>query len=161
MSLRPIVTVPASVLRTPCHDVEAFDDHLREIAQDMIDTAMACTAPPAVGLAAPQVGLSIRLFVYRTSPGAWLAIVNPTINSRSGKETYAEACLSIPNFSRPKPRATQIEATYFDVEGSEHILGFTGFTARIWQHEVDHLDGKLFIDRTMPKRKQVGGNGSG
>jgi peptide deformylase len=138
------------VLRRRAEDVIVFDPSLRGVADAMVDTMRE---EEGVGLAAPQIGLEKRLLValdMRTpddDDASPIAMVNPEITERS-RETWVfeEGCLSIPGIRGDVTRPTQIRVRFRDVDGREHTVDAEGMFARILQHEIDHLDGKLFID---------------
>ncbi len=154
-ALRHIRQLGDPVLRTPAAPVTTFDQALFDEASEMV--AMMHDAR-GVGLAAPQVGKLRRLIVI--DPGeesAPVALVNPEITWRSDDEELGpEGCLSIGEISVEVPRATSIRLTAQDVEGNPLEIEAQEFTARVIQHEIDHLDGILILDRTSPQeRKQA------
>jgi peptide deformylase len=133
------------VLRQRAREVEEIDGRLRQLADDMVATMYEA---PGVGLAAPQVGVQKRMFVYDTGDGDGpSAIVNPTITEARGEWTYDEGCLSIPGLSWPIIRPKEVMLTGFDLDGRELSLEADEFLARVFQHEVDHLDGVLLVER--------------
>jgi peptide deformylase len=141
----PIRILGDPVLREPSRDVEAFDDLLRVLSEDMLETMYQA---PGVGLAAPQVGLSLRFFVYDDMRGSGPnAVANPVVSNLEGGETTDEGCLSIPSLYFPTARALAVRLDGVDVEGHPVSIEAEGFLARIFQHETDHLLGRLFIDR--------------
>lgn len=138
------------ILRRPASDVRSFDASLREIVDEMLE---AMEREEGVGLAAPQVGLDLRLLVALAmrEPGDEEAepvvLVNPEIVDRSKDSwVYEEGCLSIPGIRGDVTRPLTIKVRYLDLEGQERALEAEGMFARILQHEIDHLEGKLFID---------------
>jgi len=138
------------ILRRRANEARAFDDALRDVADAMLATM---EHEEGVGLAAPQVGLDLRLLVALAmkEPGDEEAepvvIVNPEVLARSRDSwVYEEGCLSIPGVRGDVTRPERITLRYHDVDGAEHTLEAEGMFARILQHEIDHLDGKLFID---------------
>lgn len=145
------------ILRRRMPDVETFDARLREEADAMIDTM---ERESGVGLAAPQVGLEKRLLValQMKSPddddAIPIVMANPEVLSRS-RETwiFEEGCLSIPGIRGDVTRPDRIEVRYRDVGGAEHTITAEGMFARVLQHEIDHLDGRLFIDYFSPAEK--------
>ncbi len=145
-------------LRLTAAPIAHVTDATRELAAAMI---LAMDEEEGVGLAAPQVGHSIRLVVLRfgtDGPGKEevFAAVNPVVSDlSSGSEMGEEGCLSVPGIYGPVRRATSCTVTYTDLEGAQQTRALTGFDARIIQHEVDHLDGVLFIDRVEDKSKLV------
>jgi len=135
------------VLRERCRDVEEFGPSLRRLYEDMLETMYDA---PGVGLAAPQIGLSLRLFGFDPSPNEERrpgAVANPELSDADGEQTDEEGCLSVPNVWSPTTRAMSIRVTGQDLDGEPISLGGEGLEARIFQHEVDHLNATLFIDR--------------
>ncbi|HEX9697107.1 MAG TPA: peptide deformylase [Actinomycetota bacterium] len=132
------------VLRTKAQPVEAFDDALRRLADDMLETMRAA---PGVGLAAPQVGVDRRLFVFDSGERSG-AMCNPAVTWASEEtQESEEGCLSIPEVYFPVVRAMHVRVEARDVHGNSIVEEVSGFEARIFQHEIDHLDGILFVDR--------------
>jgi peptide deformylase len=147
------------ILRRRAGDVRSFDASLREIADQMLE---AMEREEGVGLAAPQVGLDLRLLVALAmrEPGDEQAepvvIVNPEILDRSKDSwVYEEGCLSIPGIRGDVTRPLTIKLRYLDLEGQERVLEADGMFARILQHEIDHLEGKLFIDYLSAAEKTL------
>ena len=153
MTIRPIRELGDPVLRTPADEVRAFDRELAALVRDLLDTV---DHPGRAGLAAPQIGVSARVFSYNVD-GEIGHLVNPRIVERS-EETQDgdEGCLSIPGLWAPTVRAMEAVVEGFDVHGEPLRLSGTGLMARCLQHEVDHLDGKVFLDRLEGEpRKQA------
>ncbi len=128
---------------------------LRDLADDMFETMYAADG---IGLAAPQVGIAKRLFVIDTrEPGVDpLAVVNPAIVERAGTERSEEGCLSLPGLIGVVERSAEVIVEGVDVSGQPIRVEATGLLARVIQHEIDHVDGVLFIDRLSPiKRKML------
>jgi peptide deformylase len=157
MAILRIRTLGDPVLKTKAAPVTVFDDALAKLAADMHETM---DAAPGVGLAAPQVGILERLFVYNSrdddEPEAG-TLVNPEIVWRS-EETVEmeEGCLSIPGQYFPVTRPESVRVRAQDVTGAAIERDASGFVARIFQHEIDHLDGILFIDHLTPEvRKEA------
>lgn len=139
------------VLRTPAMPVVDFDDKLAALAADMRETMLAA---PGVGLAAPQVGVPRRLFTFDSGEehGAY---ANPEITWRSEETQQGEeGCLSIPGIYFPVTRAMRVRVTARLVDGTPVERDAEGFLARIFQHEIDHLDGVLFVDRLDPESRR-------
>jgi peptide deformylase len=155
MAVLPIRILPDPVLRERCAEVERFDPELRRLADDMVETMHAA---PGVGLAAPQVGERRRLTVVDLSvgedPGQLHVFVNPRIVERDGSVADIEGCLSIPgvNDKVVRPRRIRVEAQ--DLDGEPYALDAEDWLARAICHEVDHLDGVLFIDRLSGLRRE-------
>jgi peptide deformylase len=144
-SVLPIRILGDPVLRERCREVDTFDELLAKLAEDMIETMYRA---PGVGLAAPQVGLSLRFFVYDDGRGSGPhAVANPVLSSLVGEETIDEGCLSIPNLYFPARRATGLRLEGQDLDGGPLTVEAEELLARIFQHETDHLDGMLFVDR--------------
>jgi peptide deformylase len=139
------------VLRTPAEQVEQFDERLRKLAADMFETMRDA---PGVGLAAPQVGVPRRLFVYDDGEESG-ALANPEIVWRS-EETQEgeEGCLSIPGVYFPVVRALLVRVRARTVEGEPLEVEGSELRARIFQHEIDHLDGVLFVDRLEAEHRR-------
>ncbi|HYZ91478.1 MAG TPA: peptide deformylase [Actinomycetota bacterium] len=148
MALLPIRLYPDPVLREPAAPVGEVDEAVRKLIADMGETMRAA---PGVGLAAPQVGVQRRVLVYSVGVEEPIhALVNPEIVERRGEEIADEGCLSIPELSYPVSRAQHIVVRALDPEGNAVTREAEDFEARIIQHEVDHLDGVLFLDRLAP-----------
>jgi peptide deformylase len=146
MSILPIRTFGDPVLRDQARPVESFDDALRQLAADMIVTMHEA---PGVGLAAPQVGRPIRLIVFDIGEEEQgpQALANPTLRDEWGEQLGEEGCLSLPGLYYPVKRAQKVWAEGFDLEGHAVTIESEDLLARVLQHEVDHLNGILFIDR--------------
>ncbi len=130
------------ILRTKATDIDEIDGTLVAVVDDMLSTMYA---EPGIGLAAPQVGISKRLFVYDLGEGP-NAIVNPVIAESDGEWVYEEGCLSVPGLSWEIVRPKQIHLTGYDMDGNEVSVEADELLARLFQHELDHLEGKLLID---------------
>jgi len=142
------------VLRSAAAEVTAIDADLVRLADDMIQTMYEA---PGVGLAAPQIGVQKRLFVYDIGDGPFV-VVNPRITERTGEWTYEEGCLSVPGLSWPIVRAAQVHLTGWDLDGKELSIDADELLARVFQHETDHLDGVLLLERLdKGQRKQAMG----
>lgn len=145
--LRPIVRYPAAVLQTPAAPVTEFNAELDRLIDDMVDTMYAA---PGVGLAAPQIGVSLRLCVIDLSVGRrggeLLVLANPEFVSREGLQLEEEGCLSVPGFDATVARPAKAVVRALDRKGVERTIEGTGLLARALQHELDHLNGTLFLD---------------
>ena len=146
MAVREIVHYPAEVLKTRSKPVTKFGKPLRSLVADMFDTIYEFDG---IGLAAPQVAESQRIVVVdsRQGPAERVVLVNPKITARSGKELGEEGCLSLPDLYGYVARATEIDVTAVDCDGDTLRLHASGFFARIIQHEIDHINGVVFVDR--------------
>ena len=144
MTIRPIRVLGDPVLRTPGDEVTAFDGWLAALVRDLVETV---DQPGRAGVAAPQIGVSVRAFSYNVD-GVIGHMVNPRIVELS-EETQDgdEGCLSVPGIWAPTVRAMHCVAEGFDVDGKPLRLEGSGLMARCLQHEVDQLDGKVFLDR--------------
>jgi peptide deformylase len=141
------------VLKSSATTVDRFDDGLRGQVQRM---AGIMNDALGVGLAAPQLGISQRVLVYRVGPDApVIALVNPELEWRGEEEeTLEEGCLSIPGVGVDVDRAVHIRVRARDEEGDERMIEASGLEARVIQHEMDHLDGKLILDRTSRDQRR-------
>jgi peptide deformylase len=153
MSLRPIITLPDPILRRKARPVTRFDDELQTLIEDMIDTMRAA---PGVGLAAPQVGVSERVIVVEyveeeedeDAPKKLFVMVNPEIKTASGEtEEGIEGCLSVPGWQGEVERALAVTVKGQSRRGQPMKVKAKGWLARIFQHEIDHINGVVFIDR--------------
>lgn len=143
MGIEEIVRYGNKVLVEPTKEVSEFNDEIKELIKHMYELMAEANG---AGLAATQIGLPLRLFVYDDGSGPH-ALINPKIVKKSGSQTASEGCLSIPGLFGDVDRANIAVITGLDENGEKVKLTGTGFLARIFQHETDHLDGKLFIDR--------------
>ena len=145
MSVMPIRMFGDPVLREPARPVESFDGALRRLAADMIETMHEA---PGVGLAAPQVGRSLRLIVFDVGDDEGpRTLANPVLRDEWGEQVEEEGCLSIPGLYYPVRRAARVWAEGFDLDGHAVTIEAEELLARVLQHEVDHLGGVMFIDR--------------
>lgn len=140
----PIRTLGDPVLRTPSKPVVEFDTALARLRDDMVETMYDA---PGVGLAAPQVGFSMRLFVFDDGETGPMLMANPELFDAEGETLEEEGCLSIPGPFHPAPRSATITCRGQDVQGATYEMTGNGLLARIFQHETDHLDGMLYLDR--------------
>jgi len=152
LAIRPIVTVPHPVLKQRAKKIHRVDDSTRQLIQDLIDTVES--TPNGAGLAAPQIGVPLRLIAVDVTdhPKATvchgpMVIVNPEVVTGEGSEIGREGCLSLPSITADVRRATRIFVKGFTLGGDEVSAETSGFEARAIQHEVDHLDGILILDR--------------
>jgi peptide deformylase len=140
----PIRTLGDPVLKTPAKPVERFDEALRRLSEDMLETMYDA---PGVGLAGPQVGISLRLFVFDDGVTGPMFMANPELVSPEGEMVEEEGCLSIPGPFHPTRRSAKVTCRGRDLRGEPLEMTGEGLLARIFQHETDHLEGTLFIDR--------------
>jgi peptide deformylase len=153
VTIRPIRELGDPVLRTPADEVRAFDKELAALVRDLEDTV---DHPGRAGVAAPQIGVSARVFSYNID-GVIGHVVNPRIAELSEEiQDGDEGCLSVPGIWAPTVRAMRAVVEGFDVHGEPLRLEGEGLMARCLQHEVDHLDGRVFLDRLKGEpRKQA------
>jgi peptide deformylase len=130
------------VLKQRAREVDDLDATLAHVADDMIATMYAA---PGVGLAAPQVGVQKRMFVYDIGDGPQV-VVNPVIREARGEWTFEEGCLSVPELSWPIVRPKEVHLTGYDLDGNEVSVEGDELLGRVFQHELDHLDGVLLLD---------------
>ena len=153
-----VLQFPDPRLKRVSEPVPAVDDALRALAAEMLQVMYD---EPGIGLAAPQVGHAVRLVVMDTEwneEGAArnpAVIVNPEIVSREGRITWNEGCLSVPDFNADVERAEHVVVRYHDLDGQEVTEDVTGLRAVCFQHEIDHLDGILFIDRISRLKRSL------
>jgi peptide deformylase len=146
--IRPILRYGDRPLHDVASDVSTFDDALQRLIDDMIETMYAA---PGVGLAATQIGLPHRLFVVDISlgrdPKGLIVMLNPQIVLRDGMQLEEEGCLSVPGFNATVVRPSRVTVKGLDRHGQEQTIEGTALLARAFQHEIDHLDGLVFVDR--------------
>lgn len=140
------------VLKQRASDVTNVDGVIARLADDMIETMRAA---PGLGLAAPQVGVQKRLFVYELQDdGGPKVVINPTIVESRGEWEYEEGCLSVPGLYFPIVRPKEVHLTGYDLDGKEVSLEADELLARLLQHELDHLDGTLLIERLGAEQRK-------
>jgi peptide deformylase len=154
--LRPILRYGAGVLHAPAGPVGDLTDEVQQLVDDMIQTMYAA---PGIGLAATQVGMPLRLFVCdlsvgRTAPEL-LTFINPEFVEREGMQLEDEGCLSVPGFNATVARPSRAVLKGLDRSGREQTVEATGLLARCFQHEMDHLDGTVFVDRLRGLQKDL------
>jgi len=146
--LRPVVNYGAPGLHRRADPVTTFDASLQTLIDDMIDTMYAA---PGIGLAAPQVGVPLRVCVIDLSVGKrggdLITLINPEFTEREGMQLEEEGCLSVPGFNATVARPERAVVKGLDRHGQPKVVEGTGLLARALQHEIDHLDGLLFLDR--------------
>ncbi|MBI1863015.1 peptide deformylase [Candidatus Microgenomates bacterium] len=161
-----ILTVPNQVLTTPTKPVTRVDGKIRRLVTEMEETLIHQTDPEGVGLAAPQVGVGLSLFIIKSSPKAPTEVfINPriitTIEEKSPdekpkkKQTKMEGCLSIPRIWAPLRRQRDIVVEFLDINGETRTETFKGFKSTIVQHEIDHLNGILFTMRCLEQGSDI------
>jgi peptide deformylase len=157
MSVRPLIILPDPLLREISRPVERVDDELRALSRDMLETMYDA---PGIGLAAIQIGLPLRMLVIdlakEDEPKAPQVFVNPTIVRRTDDvSSYEEGCLSIPDYYAEVERPAGIRVSYLDLDGRQQEVEADGLLAVCLQHEIDHLDGVLFIDHISKLKRDM------
>jgi peptide deformylase len=154
MSIRPVLTLPAPVLMATATPVGAIDADARALADDLVDTMRA--SPACVGLAAPQIGVSRRAFVVdvtghrkAVSCHGTFVLFDPVVVAAHDPVAAREGCMSVPDLTGDVARATRLTVTGVDVDGKRRTLSVDAFEARAVLHEIDHLDGLVFLDRVV------------
>jgi peptide deformylase len=154
--IRPILRHGASVLHQPAQPVAEITPDIQQLIDDMVQTMYAA---PGVGLAATQVGVALRIFVadvsFGRNPADLLCFVNPEFVEREGMQLEDEGCLSVPGFNATVARPTRVVMKGLDRHGEAQQVEGTGLLARCFQHEMDHLDGILFVDRLRGLQKDL------
>ncbi len=150
MAIYPIRTFGDPVLRTAAVDVADEPESLERLVDDMLETMYEA---PGVGLAAPQIGISKRLFVADIGEGPFV-MVNPEILEVSGSWTFDEGCLSVPGYFWPIKRPGYAKARGVDIDGNEVVLEGEELMGRVLQHEIDHLNGMLLLERLSRRAKK-------
>ncbi len=156
MPIRPIVKYGDAVLHAPALRVERIDDETRALFEDMVATMYAA---PGIGLAAPQIGVALRVIVIDLSVGEdekqLIRLVNPEIVEREGEQKHEEGCLSVPGYAGSPTRPARVVARGLDPDGRERVCEARELLARAFCHEIDHVDGLLFVDRLSPLKRDL------
>jgi peptide deformylase len=146
--IRPILRYGGDTLHQSARNVDIITPEIESLLEDMVATMYAA---PGIGLAAPQVGVPLRIFVIDLSvgrePNGLLTMINPEFVEQEGMQFEEEGCLSMPGFTATVARPSRVVIRGLDKDGREQIREGTGLLARAFQHEMDHLDGMLFVDR--------------
>lgn len=156
MSIRPLVLYPDPILLKPTEPVQEVDDEIRQLVGDMVDTMYAA---PGVGLAANQIGVSLRICVVDVTagqePGHLQVLINPEVIETEGSQFGDEGCLSFPDIALDveRPNRATIEAT--DLDGERRTITADGFLARAMLHEIEHLDGEVFLRNVSPLKREM------
>lgn len=161
MAVCEIRVYPDPVLKEICSSVETVDAGVDALVQDLIDTMVA--SGHSVGVAAPQIGATLRVVVVDVSKSklgkdsnhGLLVMINPEILESEGRKTMREGCMSVPDYTGNVTRAESIVVQFLDRAGSERVINASGFEAVAIQHELDHLDGLLFLDRVSSLKTDV------
>ena len=157
--VRKIVTTDDRILRKRAKPVKKIDRKIKNVIQDLKDTLVAQKDPEGVGLAAPQIGKSLQIFAMIKKNKELKIVINPEIIEVSKKENEEpeamEGCLSIPHYYGPLTRPEAIKIKYLNEKEEKVEESFKGFDAQIVQHEIDHLKGKLFVDKLLEQKKPL------
>jgi peptide deformylase len=158
--IQKIISVKDTRLREKSKSVSEIDKKVRSVIRDLKDTLNIQTDPIGVGLAAPQIGKNLRIFAVRPKDVTSI-IINPKIvfvekdKTKLEEEKLMEGCLSLPNYYGPLKRPGLIKLNYLNESGNKITKVFQGFDSQIIQHEIDHLEGILFIDRLIEQKKPL------
>ncbi len=156
MSIRKIYTYPDPILRKKAEKIDFFDERLDTLIKDMAETMYDA---PGIGLAAPQIGESLQLVVVdiskETAVQDYMVLVNPEIVEKEGSQLDEEGCLSVPHLTSKVKRSKKIKVVYQDREGNNKELTTEDRFAVVLQHEIDHLNGHLFIDHLSPLKRNM------
>jgi peptide deformylase len=157
MTIRPLIFLPDPMLKAPSRKLERVDAALRRLAHDMLETMYDA---PGIGLAAVQIGEPVRMLVIDLAkdpePKAPRFFINPEVVwSSDERNVYEEGCLSIPDYYADVERPASVKVRHIDLEGKEHEISAEGLLATCLQHEIDHLNGVLFIDHISKLKRQI------
>jgi peptide deformylase len=156
LAIRPIVKYGTPVLHAPSAPVPDIDGQVAALLKDMVDTMYAA---PGIGLAAPQIGIPLRVIVVDLSvgeeEGQLIQLVNPEIVEKEGEQRHEEGCLSVPGYGGTPTRPARVVVKGLDVDGRERLYTGTELLARAFCHEIDHIDGLLFVDRLSPLKRDL------
>lgn len=156
MSIRPIVKWGDPVLHRPSEPVPGIDGSVADLLKDMVESMYAA---PGIGLAAPQIGVPLRVIVIDLSvgedPRQLIQLVNPVFVERMGEQRHEEGCLSVPGFGGSPLRPARVTVKGLDPDGNERVYTATDLLARAFCHEIDHIDGLLFVDRLSPLKRDL------
>jgi peptide deformylase len=156
MPIRPIVKYGHPALHEPSAPVKEIDGEIHRLLDDMVETMWAA---PGIGLAAPQIAVPLRVIVIDLSvgedPGQLIKLVNPEFVEREGDQRHEEGCLSVPGYGGSPIRPARVAVKGLDPEGRERVYTATDLLARAFCHEIDHIDGLLFVDRLTPLKRDL------
>lgn len=156
MAVLPIIKYGSPTLHKKAKDIKNIDKEIEELSQKMIQTMYAA---PGIGLAAPQVNQSLRLITIDLTVGEkagnLILLINPEILEQEGETILEEGCLSVPDIQDKVKRPARVLVKGIDLKGNEKIIEAEGLLARVFCHEIDHLNGKLFIDRLSPLKRTL------
>jgi len=156
MAVRPIVKYGHPMLHQPSEPVRGIDGAIRRLLDDMVETMYAA---PGIGLAAPQIAVPLRVIVVDLSvgeeKGQLIKLINPEFVLREGEQRHDEGCLSVPGFGGSPVRPERVVVKGLDPDGQERTYEGTELLARAFCHEIDHIDGLLFVDRLTPLKRDL------
>jgi peptide deformylase len=156
MALRPIVKFGHPMLHEPSAPVDNIDGAIHALVQDMVETMYAA---PGIGLAAPQIAVPLRVIVIDLSSGEdrkqLIKLVNPQFVEKEGEQRHEEGCLSVPGYGGSPVRPARVTVKGLDLDGKERVYTGTELLARAFCHEIDHIDGLLFVDRLTPLKRDL------
>jgi peptide deformylase len=156
MAIRPIVKYGHPALHAPSLPVERIDDEVLRLLDDMVETMYAA---PGIGLAAPQIAVPLRVIVIDLSvgedPGQVIKLINPEFIEKEGEQRYEEGCLSVPGYGGSPVRAARVTVKGLGPDGEERVHTGSELLARAFCHEIDHIDGLLFVDRLTPLKRDL------
>lgn len=160
MAVKDVLTYPNPILKQEAGEITELTDKVKEVIRDLKDTMLA--SGHSTGIAAPQIGELCRIVVFDASRNGkckenngLTVMVNPEIVKHEGMLTFREGCMSVPDFTGNVNRAQRVVVHYLDEEMNPRIIDTSGFEAVLIQHETDHLDGILFVDRVISKRTDL------
>ena len=156
MAIRPIVKYGHPALHTASAPVKGIDGTIKSLVADMMETMYAA---PGIGLAAPQIAVPLRVIVVDLSVGEdstqLIQLINPELVTREGEQRHEEGCLSAPGYAGTPVRPARVVVKGLDLEGKERVYEATELLARAFCHEIDHVDGLLFVDRLTPLKRDL------
>jgi peptide deformylase len=156
MALRPIIKWGHPTLHAPSAPVPDIDGQIRQLVDDMVETMYAA---PGIGLAAPQIDVPLRVIVIDLSvgedPAQLIKLVNPEIVGQEGEQREEEGCLSVPKYYGSPVRPAEVTVRGLDLDGNERVYTGTELLARAFCHEIDHVNGTLFVDRLTPLKRDL------
>jgi peptide deformylase len=156
MPLRPIVKYGHPALHQPSEPVQELNGTIARLLDDMVETMYAA---PGIGLAAPQIAVPLRVIVVDLSVGEdkkqLIKLINPELVEKEGEQRHEEGCLSVPGFGGSPIRPARVTVKGLDLEGREQVFTGTELLARAFCHEIDHIDGLLFVDRLTPLKRDL------
>lgn len=158
MAIRRIITAPDPILKTRCVEISTVGSDVLELLEDLRDS-MAASEIPGIGLASIQIGIPRRALIADVANneygGGIVEMINPSITFAEGSQVFEEGCLSVPEYWAEVSRPSNIVVQYIDKFGNKNELALTDMCATVVQHEIDHLDGKLFIDHLSRPRREI------